>query len=237
MLKSKTFIGWLLAIAIVGFVLGLFILNTTQKISNLVPTYVAIKDIPVDTVIEEKDFEKVLWPKSYIPEDAIKDPKEAAGKFTYTTILKGQVIKNAAVSDAKTMREVVRKFGLDYVGMAIPIENTDLPIEHVKAGDTVDIIGTFNETKKEGGQEIITKYVAENVPVTAVVPTGNKVMIAVGKAQAKDVARNLAAGKIKVLLNPNSYGDTQHLYQSNQGGGSILDPVPPATEKANGNDK
>lgn len=212
---------WLLGVIAIGFVLGFSILQMIQVANHMVSVYVAVKDIPVDQIIQESDFKKEQRPQSTVPADAIKDPNEMVGKYSATRVLKDQVMQQGAVSDARTMREVIRRFGLDFVGMSIPLENTDFPTEQVHAGDVVDIIGTFNDH-----QVITSKYVAQQIPVTGVIKEGNRVIVAVPRLDAVELSRNLAAGKIRLVLDPHAFPVTSNGTEGGNGATSSTEPAP-----------
>jgi hypothetical protein len=216
---------WLLGVIAVGLILGFSILQMIQVANHMVPIYVATQDIPVDQIIKKADFDsyftKVQRTQSTVPADAIKDPNQVFEKYSATRILKDQILQQGAVSDARTMREVIRRFGLDFVGMSIPLENTDFPIEQIHAGDVVDIIGTFNDH-----QVITSKYVAQQIPVTGVIKEGNRVIVAVPRLDAVELSRNLAAGKIRLVLDPHAFPETNTVTEGGNGAASSAGPAP-----------
>ncbi|HHY68224.1 MAG TPA: pilus assembly protein CpaB [Alicyclobacillus sp.] len=192
---------WLALLAGIGIVIGLVAASTIQRATHQVPVWVAAQKIPVDQKIKMEDLRKELRPEGGVPADAIKDPAEVVGKYAGATILPGQVIEKGAVADATTMREVVREYGLGYVGMAVQIDSQDMPIDQIHPGDLVAFLGTFQES----GKVVTTRVLASRVPVIAVSDSEKKIIVAVPKENAVELARDKAAGKISVVLDPNRY--------------------------------
>jgi hypothetical protein len=225
MKKKKGGWYWLIGVIAVGLILGFSILQGIQVANHMVSVYVAVKDVPVDQVIKKTEFDsyftKVQRPQSTVPSDAVKDPNQVFEKYSATRILKDQILQQGAMSDARTMREVIRRFGLDFVGMSIPLENTDFPTEEIHAGDVVDIIGTFNDH-----QIITSKYVAQQIPVTGVIKEGNRVIVAVPRLDAVELSRNLAAGKIRLVLDPHAFPITSNGTEGGNGAASSTEPAP-----------
>jgi len=200
-LKGKTGLIWIGGVVLIGLILGFMVQSTVNAANHLVTVYVAARDIAVDTVVQQKDVKKELRPATYLPADAIKDPNQVVGKYTATAILSEQVVKQRAVTDAATLRQMIRRFGLNFVGMTLPVDQSDISLTDIFPGDTIDILGTFTE-----GQNVIrTRYVAENVPVTAIDQPDKKIMLALAHDAAPEVARDLAAGKLRIVLDPRAF--------------------------------
>lgn len=204
-MKAKSSMGkgalWLGLLAGIGLAIGLVADATIKKATHMVPVYVAATKIPVDTKIQPGHLRKELRPEAGVPKDAIKDPAEAVGKYAGTTILPGQVIEKGAIANATTLRELVRQYGQDYVGMALQLDSQDMPIDQIRPGDLVAFLGTFQES----GRSISTRLLASRVPVLAVNSSEKKIIVAVPRADAIALARDKAAGKISVVLDPREF--------------------------------
>ena len=221
---------WLAVLVGIGLVIGVVADGMIKKATHLVPVWVAAKEVPVDHVLEIGDIKKELRPEMSIPKTAIRDPAEVVGRYTITRILPGQIIERGMVSSATTVREVVREFGEDYVGMAVQIEPQDMPISAIRPGDLVALIGTFQDQKK-----ITTKLLATRVPVLSVDERDRKIIVAVPRLNALMLARDKASGRISVVLDPLPYEagkrDPIVIYEQD---GFFFERVPdmqPATEQ------
>ncbi|GIM47673.1 hypothetical protein DNHGIG_32220 [Collibacillus ludicampi] len=213
---------WLGLLVGIGLVIGWIAQTTIQKATHMVPVWVAANKIRVDQKIQPSDLRKELRPEGGVPGDAIKDPQEVVGKYTATTILPGQVIEKQAVADATTMREMVRQYGLNYVGMALQLDSQDMPIDQIHPGDMVAFLGTFNE----GAKVVTTNLVASHVPVISVSEAEKKIIVAVPLEKSKELARDKAAGKISVVLDPQAFQQ-----ESYEGQSSGQMPTPKTTDQ------
>lgn len=207
---------WILLAGISGLVIALVIMSNINKYHDLVTVYTANGDLMVDLPISKELLVTEQWPRHLVPEDAITDPAEADGKYASTTILKGQIVKKRAISDATTLRELVRKYGMDFGTLTIPLEQSDIPVEQIHVGDTINLIGTFT---KGGGKDVKSTFVAENVPVIDVVNDNKsgvgKITIAIARPDALLVTRDLAMGKIRIMLDPRPFSPDTPKYTGN----------------------
>jgi len=197
---------WLLLAGVSGLVIALVIISNINKYHDLVTVYTAADDLKVDLPMSKESLTAEQWPRHLVPEDAITDPAEVDGKYASTTILKGQIVEKRAISDATTLRELVRKYGMEFGTLTIPLEQSDIPVEQIHVGDTINLIGTFT---KGGGKDVKSTYVAENVPVIDVVNDNKsgvgKITVAITRPDALLVARDLAMGKVRIMLDPRPF--------------------------------
>ncbi len=211
---------WLLVAGISGLVIALIITSSMTKYQDLVTVYTASEDLKVDWPISKERIVSEQWPRHLVPEDAITDPADVDGKYASTTILKGQIVKKAAIADASTLRELVRKYGMEFGTLTIPLEQSDIPVEQIHVGDTINLIGTFT---KGGGKDVKSTFVAENVPVIDVVNDTKsgvgKISIAIKRSDALLVTRDLAMGKIRVMLDPRAFDPNTPKYTGDANAG------------------
>lgn len=194
--------GWLVAAVLCGGAVGFIDLQMIRAATGLQTVWVAAHKIPVDQKIKAEDLQQVQKPKSAVPEDVIKDPKEVVGKYAKVTVLPGQVVEKAVVDDqADNLRALVRRYGEDDVAVTLQVDSQDLSLTQVKPGDMVALIGTFAPAP----QQVKTRLIQEAVPVIAVVPEEKKIMLAVSRESALELARDKALGKISVALDPKAY--------------------------------
>lgn len=204
--KFKSSYLWVFVAIVCGLLISLIITNSIKKYNDLVPVFVAGEDLKVDMPISKDLLIAEQRPRHLVPETAIKSLQDAEGLYANTTILKGQVIEKRAISNSKTLRELVRKYGLDYGTLTIPLEQSDIPVDQIHVGDTINLIGTFT---KGSGNDVKSNYVAENVPVIDVVNDTKagvgKITVAITRPDALNVTRDLAMGKIRIMLDPRAF--------------------------------
>lgn len=209
--KWKGGLIWFAAIVLIGLGMGFTIQTMINQYTDLVTVYVAKQDLPVDRPVQADQLVKKQLPKAAVPDTAVTDPAKVDGLYANTTILQGQIVEQRALSDARTLREVIRKYGMNYGALTIPVDQNDFPVESVQVGDTVNLIGIFGNNGPNG-TVLTSQYVAENVPVLNVLTDTKsgtpKLVVAVTREDGLKVARDLSAGKIRVMLDPRPFTPT-----------------------------
>lgn len=194
---------WILVLVVLGVAIAWIAVRELQNLKHLQPVVVVTKDIPALTQIKDGDLAIREVPQDLIPSDALTDPALAQGKYTSAALFAGQSVSQKAVTSSKSLRSVIRQFGLDYDGITIQLDQADLVPTNVSPGDTVDVVGIVGN-----GNVITSSMIAENVPVLSVSKDDRKILIAAPRSKSTELAKNLAVGKIRVFLSPQEYGDS-----------------------------
>lgn len=208
--RMPIWILWVVAVVVVAAVLLIINLNVSKTWSDLTPVYIANREIGVDQKISSTDFNRDTYPANKVPTDAIteKKLKEVDGKLASISILQGQVLVERMVSGSGSIRDVVKNTGANFISMAIPIDNEDMPLEVIRNGDIVSMIGV---TKRniEGGEEIISKYVVENIRVAQTVDDSRsgrpKIIVLVPREVGPEISKHIWAGKYNIVIDPNPF--------------------------------
>ncbi len=102
----------------------------------MVEIFVAVKDLPHAEKISAENIKLDKWPKSRLPEGAIFDLAKLENKFTKQNIFAGEPILERKVSDSRESFSTSVPPGYRIFDIAC---NSG----YIKAGDHVDILGTF----------------------------------------------------------------------------------------------
>ena len=128
------------------------------------------------------------WPLESIPENALRNPAQAAGKVAVVPILEGQPVLSSMVMGKEEAREAAgfASFGVPEgkVAFALPIEDRNSVAGAIQAGDFLDVLMTikftlleevpaegFEEGEKEvkvGGEVLATQLTLQDVEVLRV---------------------------------------------------------------------
>lgn len=208
--RFPVWILWLVAVVVVATMLVVINLKVSKTWSDLTPVYTANREIAVDQKISSSDFTRESYPANKVPPDAITEQKlnEVNGKLARISILEGQVLVERMVSGSGSIRDIVKNTGSNFISMAIPIDNEDMPLEVIRNGDIVSMIGV---TKKnvEGGEEIISKYVVENIRVAQTVDDSRsgrpKIIVLVPREVGPEISKHIWAGKYNIVIDPNPF--------------------------------
>lgn len=126
--------------------------------------YVWTRDIPAGELIQEKDLKLVSYPESYLPEDAVRDVKAVAGKYSAFDLAEGDLARTRHVRDTIPKKDVavyLRTVSQDtpHFAVAAPATLYTTVGGGLKPGDRVDV---YAWTREGGG------LVLENVEVLQV---------------------------------------------------------------------
>lgn len=128
------------------------------------------------------------WPLENIPENALRNPAQAAGKVAVVPIQEGQPVLSTMVMGKEEAREAegFASFGVPEgkIAFAVPIEDRNSVAGAIQAGDFVDVLVTikftlleevpteeFVEGEKEvkvGGEALATQLTLQDVEVLRV---------------------------------------------------------------------
>jgi Flp pilus assembly protein CpaB len=180
-----------------------YVISTSiHSAEKMVLVYTAAQTIPDDTVITASEMTGVNISASVVPTGVIQSPQAVIGKYADATIAQGEPILQSDVAPATTVRQLVRTYGMNFVGATVQIDPSDLPITDVQPGDLVDLVGVYGTTQN---QNVYTQWIAQGVPVIAIDTTNTKVVLAVPQVDALSLVRDLTIGKVRVLLDPQPF--------------------------------
>lgn len=199
-LKQRPGVAWLLGLASLGLVTAYVAVGAIHKAEQRTMVLVAARTIPADTLITANEVTHVAVTSSLVPSGAAINPQGVIGKYADTEIVQGSPLLPQDIAPASTVRELVRAYGMDFVGMTIAVPQSGLPDADVNPGDIVDLVGVYGSNHK-----VYTQWIAKRVPVLAVDTQNRKLEIAVPRADALAVAQDLAIGNVQVLLDPRPF--------------------------------
>ena len=192
---------WLLGLAVLGLVVAYVISTSIHRAEKMVLVYTAAQTIPNDTVITASEITSVNISASVVPTGVIQSPQTVIGKYADATIAQGEPILQSDVASASTVRQLVRTYGMNFVGATVQLDPSDLPINDVSPGDLVDLVGVYGTQN----QNVFTQWIAQGVPVIAIDTTNMKVVLAVPQVDALSLVRDLTVGKVRVVLDPQPF--------------------------------
>lgn len=173
-MKNRTFlmlISLLLALATAGA--ALFWLKTqdggTSKTIDKETLWTAKEDIISGTLITEKMIEKVMVPKTEIPEGIYTDPNEIVGRYAKDSILKGESFPTQRLYSEED-RLLSMRLEPGYRAFSISMTQFSGVADLIKSGDKVDVFVFLKEIEKDNEliRPDIAQILLQNVEVLAV---------------------------------------------------------------------
>ena len=123
---------------------------------------VASQDIPKGATIAPNMLKQVKFPIRYLQPGAIQNPNAIIGKLAVTDIVKDeQILSSKLTTIRKAEDSLAVRLPTGKRAFTIKIESLMAVGGEIKAGDYIDIIGSFPYTQNVEG-----KAVTENVSVT-----------------------------------------------------------------------
>jgi pilus assembly protein CpaB len=169
---------------------------------------VAKKDLPVQTVLDEKELDNYLgWadmPKNLVPPDACTDLEAIKGKTLNRTLKQGNPL---SVTDLGQAKKLILPDGCK--AMSVKATQVDAVAGFVKPGDRVDIMYVERMgTGKTRSAILLRKMLVLAVNMTnqldeksgAAIPQVESVSLAVNDRQSNLLALADEKGKVKLLL-------------------------------------
>ncbi len=227
---SQNRIVWLLAL-IMAAVSAWLVHRTIQEQSKVKPAeiptaqiLVAKMTIPARTVIKADWVELKAVPVNAIPGDAARSGKDAVGKITRSEILAGEAIRKGRLLREDELLGLPLMIPQGYRGMTVKVDEIVGVGGFVRPGDLVDVLVTLNEgVVKE--DEKVTITLLQNVQVLAAAqemesPAGeaakkgkvsSSVTLAVNLQQAQKLALAEENGKLRLVLRPLNYVESEQV--------------------------
>lgn len=200
-LRDRPGVVWLLGLAVLGLAAAYVLVTTIHRSEKVAHVYVAAHTIQANTPITREDITTENVSASVVPTGVVQNSQAIIGKYADATIIKGSPILRLDVAPASTVRELIRTYGMNFVGATVQLDPSDVPVSDVNPGDIVDLIGVYGTQN----QQVYTQWIATGVPVLAVDTTNTKIVLAIPKNDAPDLVRDLTTGKVRVMLDPNPF--------------------------------
>ena len=142
-------IGIILALGAAYMVMNMSNQATTTAVATPTPvpkSYVVVaqRDIPENVAVSSDDLTQQELPTDLAPPGAIAAPEIAVGKYTTTTIYKGEIIVSPLLADNKRVNLLAQQIPDGKVAMAVTVNDTLNSLGVLRPGDHVDIILTLN---------------------------------------------------------------------------------------------
>lgn len=171
---------------------------------------VAARDIAPYMAIVKDDVKVVDYPSAAVPPDAIRDIKDAVGRFLKSEVLVGEPLRMARLADTQTDKSLmsarVSELGRpDLRAFALPWDPQAAVGGDILDGDRVDVVASVKIDSGTGSIGV-GKIVARNVLVLKVFkPSGSdkgSLVVALTPSQIEDIAFALTGGQLRYALNP-----------------------------------
>lgn len=109
---------------------------------KMVEVYVPSEDLPARKQLDSSVVETVKFPQKLLPEGAIVDEKDLAGKITLAPVVKGEILHKKRVGDPSAATGVAPKLRANERGfLFVPDGANDIAL--VKPDDYVDLTATI----------------------------------------------------------------------------------------------
>ncbi len=200
-MRNKAGMVWIGGAAVLGLIAAGVINASVHGAEKMTTVYVAAQTIPDDTIITANEISIAHTSSAMVPTGAIADPSKVVGKYADATIAKGEPILQSVVAPASTVRQLVRVYGMNYVGATVQLESSDLPVADVVPGDLIDLAGVYGTQN----QQVYTQWIAQGLPVLAVDTTNDRLVFAIPQVDALTLTRDIEVGKVRVFLDPQPF--------------------------------
>lgn len=204
---------WFLAAAVAaGLLAAILAVRAIAGREVRILVYAARQEIAAFAPLTPDLFEGRLVPAQLVPADAVRDLKEADGRFARGLLLPGEILRQGHLATARTPGAVAARLTeANQPGaraLAIAVDQAAGVGGTVQAGDRVDVIAAIKIEAGGGGAAVpVAKVIARAVPVLHALPpadTGRKgvVVLQVTPELAEEITFAQMAGTVHLQLNP-----------------------------------
>jgi pilus assembly protein CpaB len=167
-MRPKTLILLLLALGC-GLVASIGISQVINRNRESAPVeteviLVALKDIKVNDLLDEKNLRQEEWPKEKIPADAVRTLKDVDHQRAGTKIFAGEPIRKAKFAVDQRQEEIPK--GYRVVG--VPVDAASAAGNLLQPGDRVDVVFSAKPEGPGGQKQNVAKTILQNIKVFAV---------------------------------------------------------------------
>ncbi len=202
---------YLTAFVAAGLVAAWLAVRTVRSFSETEEVVIAIRDLLPYTQVAADGIKVVEMPSISVPPDAIRDPKELAGRYLRDTILAGEIARKARVADTQGDRLLGAQLTMlkdpSLRAFALAFDPASAVGGKIRPGDKVDIIASVKIEAGQGLSVGVGKIVAQAVNVLQVNQidgggNGSTLVLALKPEQIEDIAFALTSGYLRFALNP-----------------------------------
>jgi len=207
MTNKKPALFFFLVAVLLAFLAAFMAVNAVQSFNEKVTVFVAAKNIPPYTKISPDMVKQVPVATAAIIGTKITDINELLGKYTNATVHQEEPITKETLSDSpggEMTAELNAKKRLDIRALPISVDSISGFGGKLDKGDRIDFIATVNAVTNQGN-ELVTSYIAQNIPVISRVEDGDKLIGVVVEAtakQAQEISHYMETGKLKIVVQP-----------------------------------
>ncbi|MGI6643482.1 MAG: Flp pilus assembly protein CpaB [Bacillota bacterium] len=215
---------WILATFLVAVIAGLLVYRYLDEVGKASVTeemttqVLARIRIPAGTEIQQEMLESKEIPAKYASSLAIKEIKEAVGKYAATDILPGSAIVAGSLTGQADAKELPFKIPAGMRAIAVPVDEVTGVAGFIKPGHRVDVITVVADP--EDRARLISLTLIQDALVLAVGPDLQKrdgvqaastVTIAVTPDQAQIEALSERTGTVRLSVRPMGEGGQVNL--------------------------
>ncbi|KLU11267.1 SAF domain-containing protein [Kocuria sp. SM24M-10] len=200
----------LAAAVLVSLALGLVVLRLGPPRAGTVPVVTAAEALPAGTVLGPEQLAVAAYPRGLVPEGAVADPAELAGRTLAGAAGTGQPLTGSTVVGPGLLTG--RPPGATAVTLRI---DDPAVLQHVRAGDHVDVVGLSDDAPADADLPDERRVLGRALPVLWVpdpasgagggllaASPGEEAGLLVVGAPHEDAARLAGAGPSTVVLVP-----------------------------------
>src|SRR6476620_9415832 len=167
-MRPKTLILLLLALGC-GLVASIGISQVINRNREAAPVeteaiLVALKDIKVNDLLDDKNLRQEEWPKEKIPADAVRTLKDVEHQRAGTKIFAGEPIRKAKFAVDGRQEEIPKGFRV----VGVPVDAASAAGNLLQPGDRVDVVFSAKPEGAGGQRQHVAKTILQNIKVFAV---------------------------------------------------------------------
>ena len=167
-MRPKTLILLLLALGC-GLVASIGISQVINRNREAAPVeteaiLVALKDIKVNELLDDKNLRMEEWPKEKVPADAVRTLKDIEHQRAGTKIFAGEPMRKAKVAVDGRQEEIPKGFRV----VGVPVDAASAAGNLLQPGDRVDVVFSAKPEGAGGQRQHVAKTILQNIKVFAV---------------------------------------------------------------------
>jgi len=167
-MRPKTLILLLLALGC-GLVASIGISQVINRNREAAPVeteaiLVALKDIKVNELLDDKNLRMEEWPKEKVPADAVRTLKDIEHQRAGTKIFAGEPMRKAKFAVDGRQEEIPKGFRV----VGVPVDAASAAGNLLQPGDRVDVVFSAKPEGAGGQRQHVAKTILQNIKVFAV---------------------------------------------------------------------
>ncbi len=158
-----------LVVGIVALKIGYDYLNKMKnQNTNTAPVQkvvVAKSNLPLGTKLTENDLTMVAIPVKLVPDDAIKDIKDALKQTLKVSVVAKMPLLKTMIGPGDGLESIIPP---GYRAVSVQVDEYTSVAGLLRPGARVDVLATFHVKGESGNSEAVSKLVLQNIEVRAV---------------------------------------------------------------------